>query len=176
MRNTLLKIFFFFFSLVSFPALAEPEVRYREMTTIIDQIHGERKDHLVFENGTRYVEPFTFIAPEELAYVVMAEMPGDLTDKKLWDLKVVAVGLHGKDVIEIIRIKNAVFKYDKENNITRNILDIQTTESSHITFYYQITYKGKKKIEIPWDFKVGSLKEFTSRSNITYKTKVIEVK
>lgn len=176
MKNKILGIILLFTCFVSSSIAAEPEVRYREMTAIIDQIHGERKDHLVFEKGTRYVEPFTFIAPQELAYVVTVEMPGDLTDKKLWDLKVVAVGLHGKDVIEVIRIKNAIFEYDKENNVTRNILDIQTTESSHITFYYQITYKGKKKIEIPWDFKVGSLRQFTNRSNITYKTSVTEVK
>lgn len=175
MKKIVLSVFVFLFYSNTVIA-AEPDVRYREMTVVIDQIHGERKDHLVFEQGTTYVEPVTFIASEELSYVVTIDIPGDLTNKKLWDIKVVAVSLHGKDVVEVIKVKNLRFTYDKEKNITRNVIDVETTQSSHTTFYYHFRYKGKDKIEIPWGFDVGSLREFTNRKNITYKVKVTEVK
>lgn len=170
-------VIFLLTALMSFSVLSkEPEVRYREMTAIIDQNHGERKKHLTFDQGTSYVEVVSFIADEELSYVVTVDIPGDLTNKKLWDIKVVAVSLHGKDVVEIIKVKNLRFTHDKEKDFTRNVIDVETKQASHTTFYYHFQYKGKDKIEIPWDFKIGSLTEFTNRKNITYKVKIIEVK
>lgn len=163
-------------------AQKEETIRERDIVILIDQSFKERSKELTFTKDISFFEVFTIIFEKDIGFIFRVDVPGDFTDSKRWEIKAKAVSIDGNNVIKVVNLPT-----DKENIVKRMVdgvekttigYDLTNDQGSHVTFYFQFKYKGKKKsVTVPWDFKVGTGADvFETKSGIKYKINVKEVR
>lgn len=157
-------------------------IREREIVVIIDQSFKERNKEITFTKDISFFEVFTIIFDEDIGIVGRIDVPGDFTNSKIWEIKSKAVFIDSANVVQSLDISLNKERIRKQlvDGIEKTVFvfDLSSEQGSHVTFYFQFKYKGKKKsITVPWDFDLGiGTDVFELKNGTKYKVTVKEVR